>query len=245
MRVEQALVEALHEADSYLPSADLFDRVKRSIDEDQAHRRRARVATLIVVGSVVAIAGFLLAVAERTIGGGWAVPVWSVEVVEVLVLFTLLLALGPAIRRLGRSFLADVFRLSAGTGPIFSRLLDIAYYLFFSGVILSDIDLIALTSHEDVPGVFVGSVSRLAVFLLAMGVAHAVNLAVLPLIGVLFGSVIRRGRRRAAGHDAPPISSRAAEAERVARRVMVGLVLLVVLGALMAIAGVLLLGVGG
>ncbi|MBI2237588.1 MAG: hypothetical protein HYU54_03565, partial [Actinobacteria bacterium] len=44
MSLEERLREVLRRTDEYEPSPDLFARVRRSIEEDAAHRRRIRRA---------------------------------------------------------------------------------------------------------------------------------------------------------------------------------------------------------
>jgi hypothetical protein len=242
MSLERIITEALHDADRYQPSPDLFTRVSRSIEEDRAHRRRLLQGGLWIVVSIAAIASFLRGLVRQSASGGWVVPTWSVEIVEAAVLVAVLLALGPAIRRFGHPFLTDVFHLSPETGLRFSRLLDIAYYLFFSGVILSDVDLASVNSVVPLPDAFSNGLSRFGVFLTAMGLAHALNLLLLPVVGLVFGSGVRRTRRRAAGSQAPPVSPRAAQADRVVTWITIGLAGLVAAG-ILVVAGVLV-GVG-
>ena len=59
MTVEQRLRDALHRADGYAPSPDLFARVQRSIEEDRAHRRRMGKIT-IGIGAGVGTDGQIL-----------------------------------------------------------------------------------------------------------------------------------------------------------------------------------------
>lgn len=227
MNLEKRLAEALHQVDRYQPSPDLFARVNRSIEEDRAHRRRVTIGISAVALSAATLLALLLSVMRQSTSGEWTVPAWSVEIVEILVLTALLIALGPAIRRFGQPLLRDVFHLSPETGHRFARLLDVAYYLFFTGVILTDVDLDALGSELDLPGAFAPGLSRLGVFLVAMGLLHAFNLAVLPVIGLIFGSVIRWARRREAGGFAPPVSSRAARADRIATWIVVAVAIVI------------------
>lgn len=235
MNLEKALTEALHQVDRYRPSPDLFARVGRSIDEDRAHRRRVAIVVSAVTLSAAVLLAMLLAVMRRSTSGVWTVPAWSVEIVEMVVLTVLLIALGPAIRRLGEPLLGDVFHFSPETGHRFARLLDVAYYLFFTGVILSDIDLEALGSVLALPRAFASSLSRLGVFLAAMGLMHTFNLAALPIIGLIFGSSIRRSRRTSAGALAPPVSTRAARADRLATW-MVAAILIAIVGLVLLLA---------
>jgi multisubunit Na+/H+ antiporter MnhC subunit len=126
--------------------------------------------------------------------------------------------------------------MSPTTGERFSRLLDIAYYLFFGGRILSGLELTeagSLVPASD--GLKVG-VEQIAVFLTVLGLAHVGNLLLLPIVGVLFTSVTRRARRRAAGPEAPPMSERARKTDRLAMAIVLTAVLLGIGGGLVVIA---------
>jgi hypothetical protein len=149
---------------------------------------------------------------------------------------TVLVTLGPTVRRLGAPLIEELFRISPGTGNLFSRLLDIAYYLFFTGLILNSVDLDDLNATLD-PTDLWGPVSSVAVFLTILGVAHIANLVVLPIVGLVFSAVTRRDNRRAAGTSARPASPRARSADRLATAlVMVGVFIMIVavLGAVVA-----------
>ncbi|MGH8914798.1 MAG: hypothetical protein ACRDZM_09825, partial [Acidimicrobiia bacterium] len=129
MSLERRLTEALHQADQYQPSVDLYSRVSRSIEEDRAHRHRLRIGVGSGMCGLIIGAGFLGAVAGRDSIGVLVFPKWSIQVLLLVFLTTCLVALGPAIRRLGQPFLAEIFHISPATGDRFSRLLDLAYYL--------------------------------------------------------------------------------------------------------------------
>jgi hypothetical protein len=140
---------------------------------------------------------------------------------------------------LGQPYLADVFYMSPATGERFARLLDIAYYLFFGGGILSSLDL------SEAESLVVGSdglefaTTQVALFLTLLGLAHAVNLLLLPVVGILFSSVTRRARRSSAGAGAPPVSQRARRADRLAMAIVIAAGLLGAGGALVLIALIL------
>ncbi|MGH8915274.1 MAG: hypothetical protein ACRDZM_12260, partial [Acidimicrobiia bacterium] len=154
-----------------------------------------------------------------------------IQVLLLVFLTTCLFALGPAIRRLGQPFLAEVFHISPATGDRFSRLLDLAYYLFFGGGILSAIDVTEAASLVRIDSESVtAALFQAASFLAVLGLAHAANLLLLPVIGLVFSSATRLARRRIAGENAPPVAARARLADRLAS------------GFVMA---VLLLGIGG
>jgi hypothetical protein len=189
------------------------------------------------------VTGFVVRVAERGPDGAFSLPKWSIQLVTGLVLATVLLALGPAIRRYGQPFLADVFHLSPPTGERFSRLLDVAYYLFFGGGILQTLDLTEATALIPATGESVeNAMGNVAIFLVFLGLAHAGNLVILPVVGLIFSSVTRNASRRDAGTDAPPMSRRARKADRLAMGIVIGAGSILVVGALVLIA--LRLGLG-
>lgn len=236
MSLERRLTEALHQADGYQPSVDLFARLSRSIEEDQEHRRRIRRGTAAVVAGLAILATFLIALADHDPDGVLVLPKWSIQVVVFALLTSCLVVFGPAIRRLGQPYLADVFHLSPATGERFSRLLDIAYYLFFGGRILSSLDLTEAGSLLPATESARFGVEQVAVFFAVLGLAHVGNLLVLPMVGLLFSSVTRRAGRRAAGSEAPPVSERARKTDRLAMVIVLTAVLLGLGGGLLVIA---------
>lgn len=244
MSLERRLVEALHHADHYQPSVDLYARVSRSIEEDKAHRHRMRIGVAAGVSGLVIGAVFLGAVAGRDQFGVLVFPKWSIQVLLLVFLITGLVALGPAIRRLGQPFLAEIFHISPATGDRFSRLLDLAYYLFFSGRILSAIDVTEAASLVRFGSESVrAAIFATANFLALLGFAHAANLLLLPVVGLVFSSLTRLARRRIAGDNAPPVAARARLADRLASG-FVMIVLLLALGGALVLIVVLLLWVG-
>jgi hypothetical protein len=225
----------LHQADGYQPSVDLFARLSRSIEEDQEHRRRIRRGTAAVVAGLAILATFLIALADHDPDGVPVLPKWSIQVVVFALLTSCLVVFGPAIRRLGQPYLADVFYMSPATGERFSRLLDIAYYLFFGGGILSSLDLTEAGALIPTEGLRFGVV-QVALFFTVLGLAHVGNLLLLPVVGLLFSSVTRRARRRAAGSEAPPMSERARKTDRLAMVIVLAAALLGIGGGLLVIA---------
>lgn len=244
MSLEKRIADALHAADDYEPSPDLFARLHRSIEEDRAHRRRVRVASGLALIGAALIIGFLMVVAQPGARGGVTIPKWSLELMTTLVLLTVLLSLGPVLRRLGRPLLLEVFHLSPSTGIQFSRLLDIAYYLFFGGSIVNAFDpthlgrAIAISGDEVLVEIY-----QIASFLLQLGVAHVANLIFLPVIGLLFTSLSRRAARRSAGSQSPPESTAARKADRIASAIVMTATLLVMAGVL-ALVAVVLVSIG-
>lgn len=244
MSLERRIADALHAADAYQPSADLFARLHRSIEEDRAHRRRIRITVGLVALALLVLAAFLTAVAQRGPDGALTVPKWSVQLTVALVLTTILVTLGPALRRLGSPLLEDVFHLNPLTGYRFSRLLDIAYYLFFGGMIVSGFDPVDLTGSIGVPSDEIWlALAQVAGFVLRLGVVHTVNLALLPVIGLIFTSLARRAARRSAGPRAPAESPTARRSDRLAGAVVMTVAGLAIAGTL-ALLALILVSIG-
>jgi multisubunit Na+/H+ antiporter MnhC subunit len=236
MSLESRLTEALHQTDDFQPSVDLFARLTRSIAEDQEHQRRIRRGSAAVVAGFTILATFLIALADHDPEGVLVLPKWSMQVVLFALLTSCLLVFGPAIRRLGQPYLADVFHMSPATGERFSRLLDIAYYLFFGGGIVSSLDLTEAESLVSASESLTFGVEQVAVFLIVLGLAHVGNLLLLPIVGLLFASVTRRARRRVAGNEAPPMSERARKTDRLAMAIVLTAVLIGIGGGLLVTA---------
>jgi hypothetical protein len=243
MSLERRLTEALHHTDDYQPSVDLYARLNRSIEEDRAHRRRLSWGGAAVVAGLGGMALLLGALSTRDPHGVLVLPKWSMQMVVLMVLSTCLVLFGPAIRRLGQPYLTDVFHISPATGERFSRLLDIAYYLFFGGGIVSALDLTEVGSFVPAGESLTSSARQVALFLTVLGVAHVGNLLLLPIVGLLFTSLTRRGLRHSAGPEAPPISPRAQRTERMVTAIVFAAVLLAISGGLLLIA-LAVLGVG-
>jgi len=236
MSLERRLTEALHHTDDYQPSVDLFARLNRSIEEDRAHRRRLAMGGAAVVSGLGAMAILLGTLSTRDPDGVLVLPKWSLQMVVLVVLSSCLLGFGPAIRRLGQPYLADVFHMNPPTGERFSQLLDIAYYLFFGGWILSTLDLTEIGAFVPAGENLTSAARQVALFLTTLGVAHVGNLLLLPIVGLLFTSLTRRGLRRSAGAEAPPISPRAQRTERMVLAIVSALLLLAIGGGLLLIA---------
>jgi multisubunit Na+/H+ antiporter MnhC subunit len=126
--------------------------------------------------------------------------------------------------------------MSPATAERFSRLLDIAYYLFFGGGILSSLDLTGAGSLVPATESLESGLEQVALFLTVLGLAHVGNLLLLPIVGLLFASVTRRARRRLAGSQAPPMSETARKADRLAMAIVLTAVLLGIGGGLLVIA---------
>lgn len=130
MSLEEMLTGTLHAADDYAPSPDLFAKVQRSIEGDDAHRRRVRSVILWVGAAVAAIRVFLL-VTVRVESGRIDMSFASLELLVTAVMIAIVSVMGPAIRRFGQTCEQAVFADNPETGRQVLRLLDIAYYLIF------------------------------------------------------------------------------------------------------------------
>ena len=202
--LERRLSEAFADVKaSVVEHPDLFARVERSIEEARDRRRfRLRLA-LVVAGFVLATAVLALALSDRQ-GGSITMPWWAIELITNLVLVAIAVALGPFIKRFGRSYAADVFRANPRTGKSYLVLTDVAYYLIFTAYILFTMRFVEPDDWVDSPGTQLRyEVARVGGILLIMGVLHTANVVALPVIGSLLTNSRRleRGDERRA---APP-----------------------------------------
>jgi hypothetical protein len=194
MSVEQLLRQTLQRADTYEVSPDLFARVQRSIEEDRAHRRRVRTALAWSVAGLLAVAVYLVALAE-VVDGRVTWPWWALEILTAAILITLILMVGPLIRRFGDVFARSVFVANPPTAQHFLRVLDVAYYLVFSAFVIIETQVVPREEWLGPNGTAV-HIERLAErvggMLLLMGLLHAVTIAALPVLGVIFSSIWRQ-----------------------------------------------------
>jgi hypothetical protein len=223
MTVEQRLADALRELDSFDPSPDLFARVERSVAEDRAFRRRRVMVVLSVVLGLAVLVAWVVGSARRGLAGHLFIDGWRLAVAFVAVAAGLVVALAPHIRRFGKSFVDDVFHLSPKTGGLFLAVLDIAYYALFTGLILVDADVWGLGERLLLYQALDDFAFRLGFVALVMGVLHATNIAFLPVLGLIYNSIVRSDLRRRAGDDAPTESARARAMDRNARRFAIGI----------------------
>ncbi len=194
MSVEQLLRDTLHRADAYQVSPDLFARVQRSIAEDRAHRRRVRAAVAWSLAGLLSVAVYLVVLAE-VIDGRVTWPWWALEALTAAILVTLILVLGPLIRRFGGIFANSVFVAHPPTGRHFLRVLDVAYYLVFTAFVLIETQVTPRDEWLGPSGTVVHLqwlTGRIGAMLLLMGVLHAVTIALLPVLGVVFSSIWRQ-----------------------------------------------------
>ncbi|NND02477.1 MAG: hypothetical protein HKN91_06800, partial [Acidimicrobiia bacterium] len=134
MTIEQLIGDALHAADSYEPSPDLFVKVQRSIDEDAVHRRRLRRNLIWAASGVVAVMLYLLGTVD-VVEGAVSMSFTSLEVLTTVVMVLIVAVVGPAIRRFGQFYERDAFATDPAVGTQVLKLLDIAYYLIFGAFI--------------------------------------------------------------------------------------------------------------
>lgn len=223
MTVEQRLADALRELDSFDPSPDLFARVERSVAEDRAFRRRRVMVVLLVILGLAVVVAWVVGSAQRGLAGHLFIDGWRLAIAFVALAACLVVALAPHIRRFGRSFVDDVFHLSPETGGRFLGVLDIAYYALFTGLILVDADVWGLGERLLLYPALDDFAFRLGSLLLVMGVLHAANIAFLPVLGLIYNSIVRSDLRRRAGDDAPTESARARAMDRNARGFAIGI----------------------
>lgn len=113
---------------------------------------------------------------------------WIPELVTDLVLFAIVVVLGPLLKRFGRAYAGDVFRANPRTGKSYLVLMDVAYYLIFASYILFTVSFEPRQGWEDsIAAVLQHQVVRVAGMLLLMGLLHGLNVLSLPLVGRLLG----------------------------------------------------------
>jgi hypothetical protein len=162
---------------------------------------------------------------------------WRLALAFIALAGAIIIALAPHIRRFARSFVDDVFHLSPATGARFLVVLDIAYYTGFTGLVLVDADAWSLGERLLLFPALDDFAVRLGFLLFAMGALHAVNIAFLPVLGLIYNSIVRTDLRRRAGVSAPPESMRARTVDRHARSFAVGIVVLALALALTFLVG--------
>lgn len=195
MTIEERLSAALRSAADYPASPDLWDRVVHSIEEDRLHRRRVWIVTAAIVASLLGAVGIALTALEAS-GPRMRVDWRMMEALEAVALVAAVAALGPAIRRFGRGYAGDIFTASPETGGRLLRLLDVAYYLVFGGYVLVTVRMSAPISYTlwRAGDQISEAAARMGGLLLAMGALHAVTVAVLPLVGLVFNTTRTGGR---------------------------------------------------
>ncbi len=241
MTLEQRLSEALHSADQYEPSPDLFVRVERSVEEDKSHRKRLARNFVLAAGGLIAIALATGSTLKVDSAGSLLIPAWVLGSIATVVMILILVVLGPAIRRFGRNYVDDIFSITGETGERILQLLDIAYYLVFAGLILSSTELADWSTDVVFQSGLEESLVRIGRMMVIMGILHAVTLLVLPIVGFVYSSLVWTNYRQDLGRTPPPPLAGAAQAARVMR------VTLIVIGVIIALnlLGLIPLLIGG
>jgi hypothetical protein len=187
MNVEQRLTTALRRGDTYEPSPDLWARVVHSIEEDQAHRQRVRWTAAALALSLVAIVVCgVLGLEEGPTG--WRIEWRVLEALETIGLVGLVASMGPAVRRFGRGYNADMFRSNGPMGSALLRVLDVAFYLVFAGYILLSVDLDAPLPSVALADQLGDASIRIGGLLLAMGMLHAITFMFIPVLALIHNS---------------------------------------------------------
>jgi len=204
--LEERLVDAFSAARATIVEhPDLFARVTRSIADMHARRRFRRRLVLGIGGFVLANAVLALALSDRQ-EGSITMPWWAIELITNIVLVAIAVALGPFIKRFGRSYAADVFRDNPRTGKSYLVLTDVAYYLIFTAFIFFTVTFVAPQEWLDSPGnQYRVELARIGGILLIMGVLHAANVVALPIIGNLLSHGLG-----SSADDQPPVPTSAA-----------------------------------
>lgn len=117
---------------------------------------------------------------------------WVIELITNVVLVAIVLVLGPLIKRFGRAYAGDIFRGNPRTGKSYLVLMDVAYYLIFTALILFTVTLSQPREWMETASDPLGSqlqheLARVGGLLLLMGVLHGLNVLSLPLVGRLLG----------------------------------------------------------
>jgi hypothetical protein len=186
-QVERRLYDALSPGTAEPASPDLFARVRGSIEDDRARRRRVRRAVALGAATVT----FLVATVWTTTPklNGWPVMDWWIlELFTTALLVGIALWLGPFIKRFGRAYAADVFHDNPQTGKSYIVLTDIVYYLIFSAYILFTLNVEPRESwgHIVLPAQVEFEAARVGGILLIIGVLHGLNIVLMPVLGRLF-----------------------------------------------------------
>ncbi|MGK0276979.1 MAG: hypothetical protein ACI9N0_003378 [Ilumatobacter sp.] len=113
---------------------------------------------------------------------------WILELITVGVMSAVVGVLGPLIKRFGKAYAADVFRVNPRTGKSYLVLMDFAYYMIFGAYVLFVIKWEPDQGWEQTVNAdqLQGSVVRVGGMLLLMGLLHGLNVLTLPVIGRIF-----------------------------------------------------------
>lgn len=113
---------------------------------------------------------------------------WILELITVAVMVAVVAVLGPLIKRFGKPYAADVFRVNPRTGKSYLVLMDFAYYMIFGAYVLFVIKWEPDAGWEQTVNAdqLQGSVVRVGGLLLLMGLLHGLNVLTLPILGRVF-----------------------------------------------------------
>jgi len=223
---EERLVDALRQADSFQPSPDLYARLERSIAEDRRHRRRVWGWSLGSAIGLGLITLWVIVSSGRAVDGSPTIEGWRLAVAYLALVGGVIVSLGPLLRRFGAGLLDGVFVLHPETGRTFIRVLDVAYYAVFVGLALVDADQWQLDATLALREGLEARLDNVAFVLLAMGILHTLNIVVLPVIGLVSNSLVRRDARREPGSAIPPESPRARRVDGHVQTIVIVLVVL-------------------
>jgi hypothetical protein len=114
---------------------------------------------------------------------------WVLELLVAAILVSIVLVLGPLIKRFGKTYAGDVFRANPRTGKSYLILMDIAYYLIFGAYVLFTLQFEPDTgwSRTVSAAQLQAATARIGGMLLLMGVLHGANVLSLPAVGRLLG----------------------------------------------------------
>jgi hypothetical protein len=201
-RLHDALLQGAQAVDE---SADLFARVRLSIDDDRRIRRQRRRLGAIGACIAGAVAGLVFAVTDNR-QGELLMDWWMLELLTNALLVGVALWLGPLIKRFGKSYAADVFRANPRTGKSFIVLTDIAYYLIFFSYVLFTVSFQLKGGWNQTVGgaQLQHEVARIGGILLILGVLHGLNLIALPVMGRLLTMNRRLDQETPAGPPTAP-----------------------------------------
>lgn len=203
--IEERLRDALvHGAAALDESDDLFARVRLSIEDDRRRRQQRRGRIGVVASLLGAVGALGVATVDRR-QGELIMDWWILELLWFAVMVGLALWLGPFIRRFGKSYAADVFRVNPRTGKSFIVLMDVAYYLIFVAFILFTVQFEPSGGWEDTVNAdqLRATAVRIGGILLIVGVLHGLNVLTLPIIGRIF-TLNRRLDEATPTSDSPP-----------------------------------------
>ena len=237
MTFEQRVETALRSADRFEPSPDLFAKVQRSIAEDARHRRWLARLLMRVGLAVAAVGGYLLVTLER-LDGVWSMPYVAFELLVTAAMVTMVIVVGPFIRKFGEMFEQSVFGAVPDTGKDVLRLLDIAYYLIFGAFTLMTI---SLSPPFDVGDSLVGWIQwaqfRIGGLLLLIGVLHVVLIMSLPVVGLVHAANRRRIRMADGALSGDQGLDKLDTAINVASWILADLLLLLLVGLVILVVG--------